>query len=94
MDPFSYRCCCPRLHSLHRRQNRILFALKSQSRHHLAFEINRFLLCMPSRFLHFLRRILEILGRLDKVGFEFEDIAAYNSTKESAYTPSLGNTLT
>ncbi|PRD32130.1 UNVERIFIED_CONTAM: hypothetical protein NCL1_21410 [Trichonephila clavipes] len=62
MDPCCFRfCCCPRLH---RRLGWIPLARKSQSRHHLAFEIYSLLHRMPSRFLHLLYRILEILGSI------------------------------
>ncbi|PRD31762.1 UNVERIFIED_CONTAM: hypothetical protein NCL1_22595 [Trichonephila clavipes] len=74
MDPCYFRCCCcHRLHTFHHRQGRILLARKSQSRHHLAFEIHSLLHRMPSRFLLLhrmpsrfllLHRILEILGSI------------------------------
>ncbi|GFU78820.1 uncharacterized protein TNCV_4771831 [Trichonephila clavipes] len=48
----SYFRGCPRLHPFHCRQGRIFLARKSQSRHHLAFEIHSLLHRMPSRFLH------------------------------------------
>ncbi|GFW43886.1 uncharacterized protein TNCV_4785971 [Trichonephila clavipes] len=54
-------CCCPRLHPFHCRQGRILLARKSLSRHHLVFAIHSLLHRMPSRFLHLLHPILEIL---------------------------------
>ncbi|GFX67504.1 uncharacterized protein TNCV_3463931 [Trichonephila clavipes] len=63
--PLLFRCgCCARLHSFIRRQGRILLARKSQSHHHLAFEIYSLLHRLPSRFLHFLCRVLEILGSI------------------------------
>ncbi|GFX28637.1 DUF4817 domain-containing protein [Trichonephila clavipes] len=48
MDPYYFRCCCPRLHPFPRRQGWILLARKSQSRHHLAFEIHSLLHRMSS----------------------------------------------
>ncbi|GFW67682.1 hypothetical protein TNCV_3445541 [Trichonephila clavipes] len=41
MDPCYFRCCCccPRLNPFPRRPGWTLLARKSQSRHHLAFEI-------------------------------------------------------
>ncbi|GFS47406.1 uncharacterized protein TNCV_4863291 [Trichonephila clavipes] len=62
MEPCYFRCsCCPRRHPFNRRQGRILLARKSQSRHHLAFEIHSLQHRMPSRFLHLLHCILKIL---------------------------------
>ncbi|GFV36154.1 uncharacterized protein TNCV_1974901 [Trichonephila clavipes] len=67
MDPCFFRCCCcPRLHPFHCQQGRTLLAQKSQSRHHLAFEIHSLQHRMPSRFLHFLHCILEILGSIEQ----------------------------
>ncbi|PRD31645.1 UNVERIFIED_CONTAM: hypothetical protein NCL1_22989 [Trichonephila clavipes] len=57
------RCCCPHLHTFNRRQGRILLARKSQSCHHLAFEIHSLLHHMPFMFLH-LHRIPKILGSI------------------------------
>ncbi|GFX83993.1 hypothetical protein TNCV_4858011 [Trichonephila clavipes] len=50
MDPYYFCCCRSRLHPFHRRQGRILLTQKSQSRHHLVFEIHRLLHRMPSIF--------------------------------------------
>ncbi|GFT59083.1 integrase catalytic domain-containing protein [Trichonephila clavipes] len=36
--PLLFSLCCPRLHPFHRRQDRILLARKSQSRHHDAYK--------------------------------------------------------
>ncbi|PRD32357.1 UNVERIFIED_CONTAM: hypothetical protein NCL1_20722 [Trichonephila clavipes] len=64
IDPCYFRFChCPRLYPFQRRQYRIILARKSQSRHHLEFEIHSLLQRMPCRFLHILHRILEIHSR-------------------------------
>ncbi|GFU92660.1 uncharacterized protein TNCV_4795881 [Trichonephila clavipes] len=68
MDPCYFRCCL-RLYPFHRRQGRILLGLKSQSRPHLAFEIHSLLHLMPSRFLHLLHGILEILGLIGQIQY-------------------------
>ncbi|GFX69347.1 uncharacterized protein TNCV_3866251 [Trichonephila clavipes] len=60
--PLLLLLCCHRLHPFHRRHGRILLARKSQSSHHLAFEIHSLLHHMPFRFLHLLHCIFEILG--------------------------------
>ncbi|PRD30595.1 UNVERIFIED_CONTAM: hypothetical protein NCL1_25974 [Trichonephila clavipes] len=73
--PLLLSLSCPHLHPFHRRQDRIILAQKSQSRHRLAFEIHSLLHHMPSRFLHLLYRILEkSYDRLDKVGQFFSKI--------------------
>ncbi|PRD24617.1 UNVERIFIED_CONTAM: hypothetical protein NCL1_43231 [Trichonephila clavipes] len=72
--------CCPRLHWFHRRQGWIFLAPKSQSRHRLAFEMHGLLHRMPTRFLHLLHSILEILGSIGQSHhFQFYSRSEYES---------------
>ncbi|PRD24354.1 UNVERIFIED_CONTAM: hypothetical protein NCL1_44024 [Trichonephila clavipes] len=91
MDPCYFRCCCPRLHPFNHRQSKILRARKSQSHHHLAFEIHSLLNCISFRFLHLRHRILSFFSMFKtlRFRFEFEAISGHNSTKEKYALPHL-----